>query len=468
MFVENLLSYDQIYQSCEEALSRYAQEGESSSFLQEQKVSFVANTPFKESFELHLYRKQLTFRVTGVFSSENLNESSLLIQRVLFLAEKHRLVNADQTSLGKTSQGSRSKKRRLKKSVSPPGSPQGAKTIKHLFNPEISTEKRRKNLGKAFSEHGKEDCDISVIFKESIFFPLSFKSFMAQSQGTRDYMEDGGFCVENTKGLLAGTFDGHCDQGKVATYASMYFQEHFFKKLEERPGQISDIISDIFKECIDCIHNEVKTFMGGTTAVVCYIDKSTNFVYTSTLGDSQNFVFRKQRDKIEWFPVSCVRDWSCKNDAERAVEGLKLYTSRYSNTKFIDYPKYLDIQNWINEKDPKKLRFPPLATGINVSRTIGDYNNINQWPSIEILSHKPKITEFLLHSYDLLVIGTDGIWDYVKIKRLIKHVLMPNWGSENMAQLIVDHAIGQPVKGKKYTRDNATAICIYSEPIKNT
>ena len=50
-----------------------------------------------------------------------------------------------------------------------------------------------------------------------------------------------------------------------------------------------------------------------------------------------------------------------------------------------------------------------------------------------------------------------NIPDVVKIEELIENVLKPHWGSEDMAQLIVDYAL-KTSNGK----DNAKAICIYT------
>jgi serine/threonine protein phosphatase PrpC len=455
VLVEHLLSYDDIYQNCAKEISKYAEKNFNLS--QEQKITFIANSVLKEKYTLHFSGQNFSFRAEGHLAND---DQYNLIQGVIDLAEKCKLINTDDA---RGESGSKKKNKRKLKNIS--GSPtyltQGSpnKKLRCISQPTPS-EKRRKNLRKAFLEHDKEE-DVSLIFKNRIFAPLSFTYSLAQARGDRDHMEDVGFCIEKKGNVLAGVFDGHCDSGLVADYASKYFQNNFLKKLKKTPDQITKVFVDLIKN----IHANVKILKGGSTAAVCYIDKSTNYVYTATLGDSESIVFRKRGNSIKWFPVSCVRDWSSAKDASRAVEGLKLFTKKYVGAKLIDYPKFLDLENWTQEKHPKRLRFPPHPLGLNVSRTIGDHNNIDAWPPVEILSQKPKVTEFPLgaqDSEDCVVIGSDGIWDFVEIQQLINDVLLPHWGAENMAQLIVDYVLKTPQPPKRL-RDNVTAVCIYAK-----
>lgn len=462
------LSYDDIYQKCLEAISQYAESVKSDCSPTNQKVCFVADSHFKEIYKLYLCDKFFKFRTKGSFNTHSIHKAQELIQKVVFLAEEHGLGDRDVEHINdKKKSCCDKKKRKLKEMNDSPGSPQKLEKVINLkkrkcaVGPELAREKRQNNLQKAFEEH-HTNWSINRIFQSSTLVPLSFRYSMAEGQGPKPFMEDAGFCLITESDVLAGVFDGHCDEGKISTYTSDYFKEHFLNKLKASTTPITSL----FENFLDRIHKDLEASWGGTTAVVCYIDKLTNLMYVSTLGDSQSIVFRKKGDEILWFPVSCVRDWSCKVDARRAVEGLKLYKLMYPNEtlkdpklEFIDYEKYLDINSWIEAEFSKSLRFPPNRKGINVSRTVGDYNNINRWPNIEILSHKPKVTEFLLGSDDCIVIGSDGIWDYIKMEELIENILKPHWGSEDMSQLIVDYAL-KTCNG----RDNATAICLHTQP----
>ncbi|WP_068471348.1 PP2C family serine/threonine-protein phosphatase [Candidatus Protochlamydia phocaeensis] len=466
MFTEISFSYSDIERNCSEIISQYTKEKETRDSSKEEKIIFVASSRFRESYELQLQGNQMTFRVNGALSSENLQSASQLIQHVVAFAAICGLTDAD--SKGKTDESclveAEKKKKRTTSSTDFSEEGVDVKKSNSLLTPTVARDKRRRNLEKTFNNHGK-------VYNAGLLFPsrpprsLSFQLTIASHQGTRDYMEDAGTIKDEKTGLLAAVFDGHCDQGRLSQYAADAFKKEFLTAIEKEPDQISYL----FHHFMDRIHREIGSLRlkGGTTAAICYLDKTTNYLYTSTLGDSQAIVFRKQGHAITWFPVSCVRDWSSPKDAKRAVEGLKLYSFKYPYASTIDYPTYLDIGSWTSAKNPKLLRFPPNRFGINVSRSLGDYNNINNWPPIEILSHKPKTTEFLLNadgeSEECIVIGTDGIWDYVDMDELSEKVMLPHWGQADLAQRIVTLAVELPTDSEE-SRDNATAICIHVSP----
>lgn len=269
--------------------------------------------------------------------------------------------------------------------------------------------------------------------------PLVFTFFKEEDIGPRKAMEDSSFYKEFEGGAMIGVFDGHGGPD-VAKFAHEKFENQFPATLQE----IHDDPFSAFTHVINVIQNELQqaqfSYEQGSTATVCFIDKITHRIYTATIGDSEANIYRKDEiGLLKSIPLSCVRDWSSKRDAKRAA---------------IYFGKPEIERKWVSSKDPKTLRVPEIW-GLNVSRSLGDLNYIGSSAKPAIIS-KPKITMNLMFPGDILVVGCDGLKDYVKENDIIvlleEHLKSPSL-LPDPAKMLVNYAIGT-----KKARDNVTVI----------
>ncbi len=201
-------------------------------------------------------------------------------------------------------------------------------------------------------------------------------------------MEDVSCVVEKESMLLASICDGH-GGSDVSHYVAIQLEKRL-----TTPFAIPNLIKTLDEEVIAKEEWEKQ----GTTLLTCCLDKATNSIATVTLGDSEAVVMRNG----ELIPLSCVRNWASPKDAERAVSSL---TQLFGSTS--------SIEQWTEASDPKKLRFPPNL-GLNVSRAIGDlyYRKFGD-TMLNAISQKPKMTHFQLQPGDLVILGCDGLFDFV-------------------------------------------------------
>ncbi|CUI16524.1 putative phosphoprotein phosphatase [Candidatus Protochlamydia naegleriophila] len=310
----------------------------------------------------------------------------------------------------------------------------------------LSEVRMLKNLKKAFNEHRKKDpAQVAAMprldLSGSVRRKLSFNVQDAVLKGRRSSMEDSHFHRQLSNGYVLGICDGHGDGGRIAEYISLRCQQLFSEKWAEHSNNRIEAFSTLLAQ----IHQEVLEKQiaesGGSTAVICFIEKQTNRCYVATLGDSEAKLFRKVGGDISIFPLSCVRDWSSEKDAKRASSAL-------------DKPGIAD--NWPKALNSKYLRFPDPFYGVNVSRSIGDqeFNTLNGHPAV---IQKPKVTLFELEKNDLLVLACDGVWDYVQNKELVDQVIAPCWLSDetDIAQEIAHFALDA-----KCSEDNISVIAL--------
>ena len=307
---------------------------------------------------------------------------------------------------------------------------------------EASLPKMVKNAQKAVMEHAGTDPAYMGIegaipsmesLRERRASPLTFTKYEWQEQGPRDAMEDAHFYRETDGGVLTGVFDGH--GGKiVAQRVSDAFVGIFLEHLGEGLSPHA-----AFEKTIDSLQGDIVRSWTynrvGSTAVVSYIDKETGLIYTATLGDSEANIYRRQGDSLKSIPLSCVRDWSSKNDAKRAAHVLMRPSI---------------AREWPDSKTPKELRVPSARRGVNVSRAFGD----SGWVMRDQIAffHKPKITVNKLQVGDMLVLACDGLKDYVSETDIVKRLETPM--NENPAKDLVIQALNVPAF------DNVTVLAV--------
>lgn len=249
---------------------------------------------------------------------------------------------------------------------------------------------------------------------------LSFSHSIAIAQGKRESMEDAHFFAQTPEGLLMGIFDGH-GGAEVANFAAKNWTKTFLKFLHESDSNPYSA----FINTANHLQAEILSKPGwkyqGSTALVCFIN-SAGLIFTATIGDSEAKIYHKNLWVTLSYPLSCVRSWSSPREARRAAEALN--------------------QPEIAEKWPKRhskmLRFPYRDSGVNVSRALGDHfcSKINEKPGV---IHKPKITVSEINPGDILVLGCDGLWDFVVESQMIK--LVEEVPIEDLAKHLVNFAL---------------------------
>ncbi|MES2200330.1 MAG: PP2C family protein-serine/threonine phosphatase [Chlamydiota bacterium] len=310
---------------------------------------------------------------------------------------------------------------------------------------DMTMEKMLKNSRKAIEEHARRSPNfayaslqeglpsIETMTTHTDLPPLNFSYVAAEDQGVRESMEDAHFFKEIEQGVIIGVLDGHGGV-EVARFASELFWQRFPDVLTKVNGNVREAFETLIHEIHQKVAAKAEWNHIGSTAVLCFIDKSTHHIYTATLGDSEANIYRKNKEgNFQSIPISCVRDWSSLKDAKRAALAL-------------GNPRIAIM--WPQVNDPKRLRYPSPFFGINISRCIGDV----AFHSAVI--HKPKITVNKLQVGDILILGCDGLKDYVPENEIVDQLYQTE-ADENLAKRLVKYAINV-----KKSLDNVTILVV--------
>lgn len=254
--------------------------------------------------------------------------------------------------------------------------------------------------------------------------PLNWTTSEFSAQGPRPSMEDAHLHLTLPRmGELYCVFDGHGgDFGPshpVADLAKEVFEKEFAAELEKNPKDVGAVFKKLFAK----IHKEAveKKLPGGTTAVVTFVD-TNNIATIGTIADSEARVARKIDGKWRLIPLSLVMDFGKRKEAKRApMETQRAWA-----------------ENPVLFGDAKNRRVALQ----NVSRALGD--------NFEGIGHTAKISQFQLEKDDLLIVGCDGIWDYVRDEEILK--LIDSKGNLDA------NSLGEFALFKKFARDNVTVM----------
>ncbi len=263
---------------------------------------------------------------------------------------------------------------------------------------------------------------------------LTYTHLAKESQGRRAQMEDRHFIIEGEKGILVGVLDGH-NGVQVANYAAYRFLEQFFSTLEFYEYNVYQAFIHFF----ELIQEEIEKHHPGwdqigCTAVISYLEKETNYVYTATLGDSEANIYRLIKGHRRSIPLSCIRNWSSKRDFASAKAALGVALPR--------------------KKNPKEMRHPPPGEsvhsgfGLNVSRALGDV-------AYKGVIHSPKITLTTLLPGDVLLLACDGLKDFV-LEKEIMQIIDLHQGKDTLVEELIDYAISF-----KKSTDNVTILAVF-------
>lgn len=321
-------------------------------------------------------------------------------------------------------------------------------------DPEIALKRMRNNSIKAINEHQKaqniqisptvennnslsvEIIDKEEVVKESDLYwgvetvpsleKLSLfnanpqkpvKAFLHSfeiDKGKRDHMEDYYFYKRFREGnVFAGVLDGH--SGDIAANFSAENAHKFFDSFMKKNKQN---VFEALEKTVKVLNEEALKLPGnsGCTAVFVYIDEEHHLVYTATVGDSQALLVRTIQNQTKAIPLSCLRNWCSPHDEKRA---LRYFHEERKNN---NYQKEREIIKRLFEKqtNPKLRRFGTKHNCINVSRAIGD-KVLKSLPHTALIE-KPKITVNILEEGDLIILGSDGFFDYSSIKEQLKTI----------------------------------------------
>ncbi|MDE3045441.1 MAG: protein serine/threonine phosphatase 2C family protein [Verrucomicrobiota bacterium] len=308
-----------------------------------------------------------------------------------------------------------------------------------------------KNAQKAIQEHrDQDDSEVYASVEKGLLEPfprglppLKFEHNESSEQGKRLSMEDAHFFREIERGAILAVLDGHGSEedlsnpGKakgasIANYASQRLQEELPLALANRDVSVHST----FESVIDKIHSEIiqrkEWDEAGATLVLSFIDKTTHFIYTATVGDSEANIYRTFGDQLKSIPLSCIRNWGSKKDAKRA--SILLGTP-------------ITATLWPLMPNPKTLRVPPR--GSNVSRSLGD--SCNKMP---LIIPKPKISINRVKPGDVLVLACDGLKDFSLERDIVKTVHASSNLFSTLSASLVKRAMDD------YSRDNVTVVAV--------
>jgi serine/threonine protein phosphatase PrpC len=259
-----------------------------------------------------------------------------------------------------------------------------------------------------------------------------YTSSKAHDIGGRKKMEDDSFFLDSPASFLAGVFDGHGGK-KVAEFACREFKLKFADAVEKAQGIVHRAFENVFEAIQQSIIAKDHHWKGkGTTAVVSYIDKATNVIYTATLGDSEAKIYRPIDGDLKSIPLSVVRDWGSEKDASRAAIHA-------------DNPDLYDA--FVEKEDSKDNR----VNRLNVSRALGDVSRSGTKEK-PLVIHKPKITVNILKPGDTVIWACDGLWEEVLEKEIVDCL---NHGILDPAKALVNYRLKE-----KKGYDNISVIAL--------
>lgn len=328
--------------------------------------------------------------------------------------------------------------------------------------------KMAKNAMKAIQEHRTvSDLDVSsevyASFEEVTastqtvsYTPLKFEHSEFEAIGFRELMEDAHFYVETERGILTGICDGHggsfemgTDGWEIASQIKTIVENKFYEKLAENHDDVHKTLMDLCKLIQETIAQEPRWYGLGSTALISFIDKTSNMIYTATVGDSEATLYREFDGHLKAVPLSCLRNWKHKTEVKRAVEIIPDAADYYLHSSSLGPVRY------------------PYMGGASVSRSFGDRDlnaNGNELAHRtgaamrDGIIQKPKITQQKLRQGDIIVLACDGLREQgsvVEIERKIIEKLQQSDAEPNVAKRLVRYALVEQESG-----DNVTVITI--------
>ncbi len=333
-------------------------------------------------------------------------------------------------------------------------------TIHHPEDPESfppvegKVEKQmREKRDRAAMDHGINPDQLPESQTKRTTHLLNMLIDTSSNKGPRESNDDEHVVFETDYGAFFAICDGHGEvlKDRLRTnepQPGRVFAQMVAKSLQEDlPGIMKENldVEKAFKIWAHQIHEKLpKDVNAGSTVVIGFFDKITHKLYVASIGDSEAVVFREDDKLLFPYPMTPKNNWETPANEER-VE--KLY-------------KPADFTEW--KKQPAKFRRFPLKGGVNISNTLGDHTKTVDGKTA--LTHSPDCTVLQLKVGDLVLLGCDGLFDFVGIDELIDGLLQKHWNDldVNLAELIAQYALKE--KGSK---DNVTVMTLRVQPGTN-
>lgn len=292
---------------------------------------------------------------------------------------------------------------------------------------------------KGVNFNSKED------FYNKIFsykFPINLLLQVERLKGLQKNMGNFDFCLKTKEGYLLGVLDGR-NNDNVAKYVALKFQKNFYECLKNSDGDVKHAFTKLIASIQEKIFSKKEWSMQGATAVFCYIDRYSHLIFTATIGNCEAKIYRKNSSGlITIIPLSCVRDWTNKKEAQRASIALQ----------------NPDIaESWPKAENRNDIYFPLNYNkmGVNVSRAFG-HQFLSTWKGRSGVICKPKITINFLKAGDQLIVASDGFWNFVSEELTIMAISRLDKKREFIAKKLLDLAFN---KGE--SSDNITILSAF-------
>ncbi|AYV85135.1 MAG: protein phosphatase 2c-like protein, partial [Satyrvirus sp.] len=284
--------------------------------------------------------------------------------------------------------------------------------------------------------------------------------------GKRNSQEDS-FLVSKEKNLF-GVFDGH-KGAKASKFASEEFQAIFEKELETNQNIGQVLVQSFEKLDQKYLQNWIENGrFDGSTAIVVVVYK--NKLHIASAGDSQAIMVRGGHVILK-SPVHCLAKNS--KEIERILGfGNRIYFDHINYTDGgcatccdMDKEQYDEIKSNIDHTKPSCPIFMEGRNaydgsgnaydgGTSVSRSIGHFNFKNNG----MIATPETVGDIEIQSGDIVIIGSNGLWDVFTHEKAIKFVenQMAVW--RNNTQRACNDLVQEAFHFG--SRDNITAIVI--------
>jgi serine/threonine protein phosphatase PrpC len=243
--------------------------------------------------------------------------------------------------------------------------------------------------------------------------------------GDRPYNEDRVAIHTKDEYILYEVYDGHGDDS-VSEWLSNFLGERFLAHVtnhNDTKTAITELFVDIDKQIYQELFDENSGKSPGSTATLAFVNKKTGKLYVINLGDSKTIVIK-----------------SCK----KVVLETKLHKtcSSKERNRVIKSGGYIYSRGYVSiVPETSNEEFKPRLA---MTRAFGDVwwkkdktNNFS--PTDGPVCAIPQIQEYDLdpNKNYKIVLGTDGLWDYLDNKRVIE-LCQKNEDAQNLASYLLD------------------------------
>jgi protein phosphatase 2C family protein 2/3 len=268
---------------------------------------------------------------------------------------------------------------------------------------------------------------------------LNFTAAQDTMQGTREEQEDAHILKlhDNKKFAVFAVFDGH-----GGSQVSKWLETNFNDKLVGAKFKIDGDLNaqkKFFKQLYIDIDEELskKQFNSGSTAIVVIV--TTTKIIVVNLGDSRAIGIKTGSPKL----VFETKDHDLKYQGEEARVKASGYTIKTHKG-----------ENYVSGK----------GCGLNLTRAFGDFdckkfeeNGKPASPEKQAVSVVPDIALYDRKDVDCIILGCDGVWNFIQNDTLAKWIQEPDnikRSPKELASDIIDNAL------VLNTSDNISAIVI--------